>query len=562
MAGSHAPGLVGSVGAPFTLRYRQPPLSTTTATLKTTCNGLRLIQLVVGEIQALARPSRENPSPTPLPLNSMNDDANCDGLNHEEVERAIDNLSKSGKTFGGLPRRDSMPMMMGRPYDFTDPRAMGPMAASRHHSIGDYDAMRPHSASNLQGFYAAQRFQGRPNETEQMIQAKRRLAAQRERELRNYHQEQQYNRSTYPTNPYISDLLLLLLLLHFILFPFFCILLLYGFVLIFVFLGFVFDGKKGLLADISGDKSDRSMSPAAMTEESRRDLIARQHRALYGNDSALQTPSAGPGDDSHSQAAGTPTTGLPSGGRGASPRGVDPFLGGQPHADSQTQQATSGANVPCSVAPRTRSPPSTASPPSNTNPGSAATTTTYGGVFEPSQPPTSSPTGKGTTDSSPSRVGPIGSRPAQPQQQQQQQQQSQQQHQPQQQQQQQQPPTNQSPNPSLSLRSTTPLPSPLSYGFSPNEDGGIGSSTTAAAATSATGGANNGSNGNNGSGNGTGTDAGAGSATQSSSAAATSRSASGNNSTSQSMKESSPTVGLGWGWRGKNQLGVQASVWG
>ncbi|DAA78030.1 TPA_exp: Uncharacterized protein A8136_5733 [Trichophyton benhamiae CBS 112371] len=458
--------------------------------------------------EASAPPSRSGTSSTV----QREPESNAFASQFDEVERAIDNLSKSGKTFGGLPRRDSMPMMMGRPYDFTDPRAMGPMAASRHHSIGDYDAMRPHSASNLQGFYAAQRFQGRPNETEQMIQAKRRLAAQRERELRNYHQEQQYNRS--------------------------------------------------LLADISGDKSDRSMSPAAMTEESRRDLIARQHRALYGNDSALQTPSAGPGDDSHSQAAGTPTTGLPSGGRGASPRGVDPFLGGQPHADSQTQQATSGANVPCSVAPRTRSPPSTASPPSNTNPGSAATTTTYGGVFEPSQPPTSSPTGKGTTDSSPSRVGPIGSRPAQPQQQQQQQQQSQQQHQPQQQQQQQQPPTNQSPNPSLSLRSTTPLPSPLSYGFSPNEDGGIGSSTTAAAATSATGGANNGSNGNNGSGNGTGTDAGAGSATQSSSAAATSRSASGNNSTSQSMKESSPTVGLGWGWRGKNQLGVQASVWG
>jgi hypothetical protein len=28
-----------------------------------------------------------------------------------------------------------------------------------------------------------------------MMQAKRRMAAQRERELRNYHQEQQYNRS-------------------------------------------------------------------------------------------------------------------------------------------------------------------------------------------------------------------------------------------------------------------------------------------------------------------------------------------------------------------------------
>jgi hypothetical protein len=52
-------------------------------------------------------------------------------------------------------------------------------------------------SGNLQGFYASQRYQGRPNEVEQMMQAKRRMAAQRERELRNYHQEQQYNRSTW-----------------------------------------------------------------------------------------------------------------------------------------------------------------------------------------------------------------------------------------------------------------------------------------------------------------------------------------------------------------------------
>jgi hypothetical protein len=65
----------------------------------------------------------------------------------------------------------------------------------RHHSISEYDPARSHSASNLQGFYASQRYQSRPNEAEQMMQAKRRMAAQRERELRNYHQEQQYNRS-------------------------------------------------------------------------------------------------------------------------------------------------------------------------------------------------------------------------------------------------------------------------------------------------------------------------------------------------------------------------------
>ncbi|KAL8805016.1 MAG: hypothetical protein Q9182_002218 [Xanthomendoza sp. 2 TL-2023] len=67
---------------------------------------------------------------------------------------------------------------------------------SQHrHSIGDYDQMRPPSGTNLQSFYANQRHQSRPNEAEQMMQAKRRMAAQRERELRNYHQEQQYNRS-------------------------------------------------------------------------------------------------------------------------------------------------------------------------------------------------------------------------------------------------------------------------------------------------------------------------------------------------------------------------------
>jgi len=65
----------------------------------------------------------------------------------------------------------------------------------RHHPGGDYDGTRSHSASNLQNFYASQRFQPRHGDADQVMQAKRRMAAQRERELRNYHQEQQYNRS-------------------------------------------------------------------------------------------------------------------------------------------------------------------------------------------------------------------------------------------------------------------------------------------------------------------------------------------------------------------------------
>ncbi|KAL8834287.1 MAG: hypothetical protein Q9176_007565 [Flavoplaca citrina] len=78
-----------------------------------------------------------------------------------------------------------------------DMQIEGSGMSQHRHSIGDYDQMRSqHSGSNLQNFYANQRHQSRPNEAEQMMQAKRRMAAQRERELRNYHQEQQYNRST------------------------------------------------------------------------------------------------------------------------------------------------------------------------------------------------------------------------------------------------------------------------------------------------------------------------------------------------------------------------------
>lgn len=84
---------------------------------------------------------------------------------------------------------------LGCSNHMSDPR-MGGMA-QRHHSISEFDQIRPHSGSNLQSFYANQRHQPRPNEAEQMLQAKRRMAAQRERELRNYHQEQQYNRSRF-----------------------------------------------------------------------------------------------------------------------------------------------------------------------------------------------------------------------------------------------------------------------------------------------------------------------------------------------------------------------------
>ena len=70
---------------------------------------------------------------------------------------------------------------------------MGPVP--RHHSAGgDYDGGRAHSNSNLQNFYANQRYGSRQDQNNEAAQARRRVAAQRERELRNYHQEQQYQK--------------------------------------------------------------------------------------------------------------------------------------------------------------------------------------------------------------------------------------------------------------------------------------------------------------------------------------------------------------------------------
>lgn len=141
-----------------------------------------------------------------------------------EVEKANDILTKSGagKGFGIPPaygRRESMPVVGGgasggggggprqyndygtdHPRESRDPRLtqadprMGG-GSQRHHSVSEYDGSRSHSASNVQGFYQNQRYAPRPNDADQMAQAKRRMAAQRERELRNYHQEQQYHRS-------------------------------------------------------------------------------------------------------------------------------------------------------------------------------------------------------------------------------------------------------------------------------------------------------------------------------------------------------------------------------
>lgn len=256
------------------------------------------------------------------------------------------------------------------------------------------------------------------------------------------------------------------------------------------------------------NKPDRSLSPAAVSEESRRDLLARQHRALYGNESPAFFPAPGLTDDpsrpDSQGGAGTPSSA--TGVRGPSPRGVDPF--GLTHTPGPA--STDGVAHTPTAASALQSPSranSTSSPSSGINP-------VFGGGVDQPVTQTSSPGGADSPSSrqAPSKptggpigsVGPIGSRPV--------------------------PTTMQAPNPGLTKRSTTPIPSPLGFGFTAG-DGGAGhvnersfSSASNTPATVSTG-------------------------------------APGIN------KEPSGSVGLGWGngsgvWGPKNGLGVQASVWG
>lgn len=308
----------------------------------------------------------------------------------EEVDRAAENLAKSGKSFGvpGPVRRDSMPVIAGRPYSEYDPRMGGPQ---RHHSVSEYDGIRSHSASNLQGYYASQRFAPRPNDADQMAQAKRRMAAQRERELRNYHQEQQYHRSVH--------------------------------------------------ADISGAKSDRSMSPNTMSEEERRELIARQHRALYGDNSALY------GNENNRTSSQDARVATSAAGRGNSPLAFDPFgmqaqnssaegaVQMPPREQMPSKDATAGAQ-------RSRA-NSTSSPSSNPNTSFSLFENAQQSSRTSTSSPGESPPRQGAKATTGAGVAPIGTRPAQTQ--------------------------GQPAGANLSKRSTTPLPSPLSYAYNASE---------------------------------------------------------------------------------------------
>jgi hypothetical protein len=188
------------------------------------------------------------------------------------------------------------------------------------------------------------------------------------------------------------------------------------------------------------------MSPnAALSEDERRELIARQHRALYGAESnmyASEASSPRPLPQDARVGPGNVSTGF----RGPSP--YDPFgmqAGGPGSAPgSAVVKGQGNENDDTTPDPRNRA-KSTSSPSSNQNPYSQQ---------QQQQPQQSSRTSNSSPGGSPpgnakppisnsGNVAPIGTRPTQ------------------------QPVGQQSGG--LQKRSTTPLPSPLSYGFSADQ---------------------------------------------------------------------------------------------
>jgi len=159
------------------------------------------------------------------------------------------------------------------------------------------------------------------------------------------------------------------------------------------------------VTDVSSVKPERSISPNAMSEEDRRELIARQHRALYGNEASLYSPESGTTRSSQdARVSGAASN------RGPSPLAFDPFgMKGQSGADSAVQmppreQMSAGAgperqgsgNSPPSSTQASFSMGESTQQPNRTNGSSPSPP-----LGQSKQPPTTS-----------SGVAPIGTRPA------------------------------------------------------------------------------------------------------------------------------------------------------
>jgi hypothetical protein len=180
-----------------------------------------------------------------------------------------------------------------------------------------------------------------------------------------------------------------------------------------------------------------------MSEEERRELIARQHRALYGDQSALYSNN----NPTSSQDVRVNSSGS---GRGQSPLAFDPF----------SMQGPNGPNEGAvQMPPRDKDATGGAQEGRNSSP--SATQNAAFSLFENSQQasrtsnssPGASPPHQGQKANG-SSVAPIGTRPSGNQ--------------------------GQAGGAPLSKRATTPLPSPLSYSYNASEQGNTGPTSSSA----------------------------------------------------------------------------------
>ncbi|KAL7920094.1 hypothetical protein ACQKWADRAFT_315074 [Trichoderma austrokoningii] len=281
----------------------------------------------------------------------------------DEVDRAHENLQKSGKGYMMNARREFPCPIAAATTErhlatASLPACNGRMGGSRAHSVNNFDDGRGSQGANLHNFYASQRHQSSrgSNEAEQVLQAKRRMAAQRERELRNLHTEQQYQRS--------------------------------------------------VLSDVVVQQGNKHM-----TEEETRELIARQRSALYGEGSFADK--AGYIDETGTVRSGAPGPSGPASLRGHSPLTYD-SIGRVPQAaDVGTPGSAADANNAADAGSR---PQSTASPQT----GGPTNKVFDNAVGSQSRTSTSSPTGgspprgdfgPGSKTSQGAAVAPIGTRP-------------------------------------------------------------------------------------------------------------------------------------------------------
>jgi hypothetical protein len=294
----------------------------------------------------------------------------------DEVDRAYENLQKSGKGFiAGGRHGNRMPHSGG----------------SRSHSMNFDAPPGGQGGPNLHNFYASQRHQSSrgSNEAEQVMQAKRRMAAQRERELRNLHTEQQYQRTVVtdmnmPGNPNNAN-------------P---------------------NPVPSNHHNNGGNNNNNNHGHnnggnKQMTEEESRELIARQRSALYGEGPFADK--SGYVDENGNVRPGVPGHSGPSSLRGHSPMTFDGMGRAPPSAEARTPgSAVDPTNAPADPSPR---------PQSTTSPSMVAPNNK---VFDNAMGPqsrtsTSSPTGGSPprdlapgskAGQSGANVAPIGTRPS------------------------------------------------------------------------------------------------------------------------------------------------------